>query len=87
MQRPIKGRIGELREEIALRETNRLYLARWQKDSRRSRSRTSASKIAGNPRRINVADWLEKAMNNVDVHQAFALTAARPWFWASFEYL
>jgi hypothetical protein len=66
MLRPIKGRIGELREEIALRETNRLYLARWQKDSRRSRSRTSASKIAGNPRRINVADWLEKAMNNVD---------------------
>jgi hypothetical protein len=65
MQDPVKDRIEKLRQEIAqISEANRLYVRR-QKDSRRGRSRTSPSKIAGDPGRINVVDGLEEAMTSV----------------------
>src|ERR1039458_352653 len=65
MQNPVKERIVKLRDEIAqISEENRLYL-RWAARRFRAQcgSRTSAAKIAGNPRRIGVVDRLEETMS------------------------
>jgi hypothetical protein len=59
MQNPVKERIAKLREEIAqLTEADRLYSQGGKASRRDGESRTSASEIAGNPRRIMaLTDW------------------------------
>jgi hypothetical protein len=65
MQTPVKERIEKLRGEIAqISERERPVLAEREEQTRRSGgSGTSASEIAGNPRRIDGIDRLEKGVN------------------------
>jgi len=64
MQNPVKERIAKLRDEVAqISEENGLYLhGGKKKPGSGPDQRTAASAIAGNPRWVGGADWLEKTM-------------------------